>query len=73
MEGTPKTLAGAIRNGTDPIGKLRGYAFDATELEHVYRHVKDFIAQKFTSARIKAHQGPFTEADLMKLYEDCTK
>lgn len=69
--GTPKTLVGAIQNG---INAYRGAPWDRSELEEIRRHVKDFIAQKFTVARIQANRGTFgSEHDVMKLFEECTK
>lgn len=76
-QGTPKTLAEAIENGFSEFF-TQNYPTLSLRSESVLpglikAHVKDFLAQKFTTARLAAHFGRFnTDAHVMELFELCT-
>lgn len=57
--GTPKTLISAISNG---LGMCTGPAKDAPEM--IKMHVRDFLAQKFSTATLKCQTDE--EAKLIK-------
>lgn len=79
MKGTPKNLMEAIQNGLEADADSRFEYFEKMTPELstyniLYAHVKDFLAQKFSAAMIKAELGKFEpKSDLKSLYEQVTK
>lgn len=72
-QGTPKTLREAIKDALDDEVFFNYRAPRERELQVVVNHVKDFLAQKFTTARLAAHFGRFnSDAHVMELFELCT-
>lgn len=60
--GTPKTLSEAIENGicNGPMKDVR---------KNLHDHIRDFLAQRFSTAMLDSAQKPFSEDDLKKLFE----
>jgi hypothetical protein len=64
--GTPRTLDEAIRNAIC-TGPLSGVS------EQLYHHIKDFLAQRFGVAFIKAGDDNHLVEMLETLYKECMK
>lgn len=69
MRGTPINLRQAITNA---LHDIEGDSVTQEHVEMAVGHVVDFLAQKFSVARIKASQAPLTDKDLMELWDKCT-
>lgn len=69
--GTPKTLEEAIQNAFDEwldtfVSHLGS---ESVQRKLVKDHVRDFAAQKFTVAILKARKTPYTDHDLHLLFK----
>jgi hypothetical protein len=67
-KGTPKTLAQAIHNGLEDRARVAPGLCDSTDVAAL--HVRDFIAQKFSTAIL---QNPEAEKVLQELFEVIVK
>lgn len=73
--GTPKTLADAITNGILEGVKLHGFVSGRGTVLEIENHVRDFLANRFGAAMIRAeNQGDGeTAARMMMLFQQITK
>lgn len=71
-EGTPKTMLEAIANGLESIG-VEGDPFVPSQEALVRFHVKDFCAQKFATALLKARKNPEAQEALQELFKTLFK
>jgi hypothetical protein len=72
--GTPDKLITAIDNAVFEANSARDSNILASTInDNIAKHVKDYLAQKFNVAVMKADGNKDLEDLLLALYKDCTK
>lgn len=80
-KGTPTNIQDAIKNALDEVSELRRALSDVSmtlaasvdEETIIQKHIRDFLAQKFSIAMYQVYDNAETESQFKDLFNKCTQ